>query len=349
MASVSVMDRRHPLFVYHEEREVSMHPSIRILNRIEPKKPILVAAWPGMGNVAFGAAMYLKETLNAEKFAEIQPEDIFFFIFVQIREGIVDIPDLPKNEFFLYTNPRGDHDLIIFIGESQPVMEKEYDLARRVVEVAVQYRVEQVITFAATPVNITHRADPAVWGVTTEPGLQETLRQLEVKIMTAGHIGGLNGLLLGVAKEAGLQGMCLLGEIPFYTAKIENPKSSLSILRVLMKYHKIEIDLDGLLQMAKFVEEEVEKVSKTTKQTLLGTDEAGESEDEAVYEVTEGEERDESAEGVVPEIRERIELLFDAAMQDISKAGELKEELDRWGLFAEYEDRFLDLFGKRNL
>jgi len=326
-----------------------MHPSIRILHRIESRKPILVAAWPGMGNVAFGAAMYLKETLNAEKFAEIQPEDIFYRTGVQIRDGIVDIPDLPKNEFFFYTNPSGDHDLIIFIGESQPVMEKEYDLAWRVVEVAVQYSVEQVITFAATPVNITHRSDPGVWGVTTEPELQETLRKLEVKIMTAGHIGGLNGLLLGVAKEAGLQGLCLLGEIPFYTAKIENPKSSLSILRVLMKYHKIEIDLEGLMQMARFVEEEVEKVSKTTKQTLLGTDETGESGDEAVYEVTEGDDREESTEGVVPEIRERIELLFDAAIQDISRAADLKEELDRWGLFSEYEDRFLDLFGKRNL
>ena len=51
-----------------------MHPSIRILHRIDPRKPIMVAAWPGMGNVAFGAAIYLKETLNAEKFAEIEPQ-----------------------------------------------------------------------------------------------------------------------------------------------------------------------------------------------------------------------------------------------------------------------------------
>ena len=43
------------------------------------------------------------------------------------------------------------------------------------------------------------------------------------------------------------------------------------------------------------------------------------------------------------------EFLFDAASQDISKAGDLKEELDQWGLFQEYEDRFLDLFGQSNL
>ncbi len=308
----------------------------------------MVAAWPGMGNVAFGAAMYLKETLNAEKFAEIEPQDVYYKTGVQIREGVVDIPALPMSDFFIYRDPKGKHDLIIFIGESQPVMEKEFDLAERVVEMALEYKMEQVITFAATPVNITHRVDPGVWGVTTDKGLQKELTRLGVKIMTVGHIGGLNGLLLGVAKEAGLQGLCLLGEIPFYTAKIENPKSSFSILKVFMQYRDVEIDLDGLLQMARFVEEEVEKVSKTTKQTLLGADAAAVPGTEAVYEAVEGE-KDETAEEIGPEVRERIELLFDAAIQDVSRAADLKDELDRWGLFPEYEDRFLDLFGERNL
>jgi proteasome assembly chaperone (PAC2) family protein len=306
-----------------------------------------------MGNVAFGAAMYLKETLEAVKVAEIDSQDIFYRTGIQIRSGIVDIPPLPKSEFFFVAQTHAERDLIIFIGESQPVMENEYELARRVIEVSQHYGVEEVVTFAATPVNITHRAEPGVWGVTTEPGLQETLKEHGVRIMSAGHIGGLNGLLLGVARNANIHGFCLLGEIPFYTAKIENPKSSLSILRVFMKLRNIEIDLDGLLQMAKFVEEEVEKVSKTTKQTILEEDTTGEESDEAALEASGSEERENQPETVPgkvpPEVRERIELLFDAAMQDISKAGDLKEELDRWGLFQEYEDRFLDLFGKRNL
>jgi hypothetical protein len=42
--------------------------------------------------------------------------------------------------------------------------------------------------------------------------------------------------------------------------------------------------------------------------------------------------------------RQRIEGLFGQAAKDRSKAFELKQELDRLGLFKEYEDRFLDLF-----
>jgi hypothetical protein len=47
-----------------------------------------------------------------------------------------------------------------------------------------------------------------------------------------------------------------------------------------------------------------------------------------------------------PADRERIETLFDQAEKDRSKAFELKQVLDRLGVFKEYEDRFLDLFKK---
>ena len=39
-------------------------------------------------------------------------------------------------------------------------------------------------------------------------------------------------------------------------------------------------------------------------------------------------------------------LSVSPATKDRSKAFELKQELDRLGLFKEYEDRFLDLFKK---
>ena len=49
---------------------------------------------------------------------------------------------------------------------------------------------------------------------------------------------------------------------------------------------------------------------------------------------------------LTPEETELLEALFDAASLDRTKAYELKRELDRLDVFKEYEDRFLDLFGK---
>lgn len=48
--------------------------------------------------------------------------------------------------------------------------------------------------------------------------------------------------------------------------------------------------------------------------------------------------------GVPRAARERIEGMFAAVRRGEQDAGELKTELDRWGVFGEYEDRFLSLF-----
>jgi hypothetical protein len=52
--------------------------------------------------------------------------------------------------------------------------------------------------------------------------------------------------------------------------------------------------------------------------------------------------------GGVPEgARDYIEELFEQASRNLSRAPELVIELNRWGLFQEYQDRFFALFGRK--
>lgn len=51
--------------------------------------------------------------------------------------------------------------------------------------------------------------------------------------------------------------------------------------------------------------------------------------------------------GVPRATRERIDAMFGAVLAGELDGRELKAELDRWGLFDEYEDRFLDLYRRR--
>ncbi len=51
--------------------------------------------------------------------------------------------------------------------------------------------------------------------------------------------------------------------------------------------------------------------------------------------------------GVPRAARERIDAMFAAVRAGEMDGNELKRELDRWGLWEEYEDRFLDLYRKR--
>jgi hypothetical protein len=51
--------------------------------------------------------------------------------------------------------------------------------------------------------------------------------------------------------------------------------------------------------------------------------------------------------GIPRDAREGIEELFEQVQRGDADPAQLKMELDRWGLFPEYEDRFLSLFRKR--
>jgi len=53
------------------------------------------------------------------------------------------------------------------------------------------------------------------------------------------------------------------------------------------------------------------------------------------------------ASGVPADARRRIDELFRQVSQGEREPRELKEELDRWGLFEEYEDRFFTMFKER--
>ena len=71
---------------------------------------------------------------------------------------------------------------------------------------------------------------------------------------------------------------------------------------------------------------------------------------ERVEQAMSNQDADEQEEGVAElnqlnrQDEKRIEILFEEAKTDRSKAYELKSELDRLNVFADYEERFLDLF-----
>ncbi|HEY4712316.1 MAG TPA: hypothetical protein VIH69_06560 [Dehalococcoidia bacterium] len=56
---------------------------------------------------------------------------------------------------------------------------------------------------------------------------------------------------------------------------------------------------------------------------------------------------DTDAAGVPQGARDYIEELFEQASRNLSRAPELVVELNRWGLFPEYQDRFFSLFRRK--
>jgi len=328
---------------------------IKITKRPKLKKPYLIVAWPGMGEVAFKAAKHLVETLKAEEFAQLEPQDFFYLTSSVIQDGILNVPELPQNKFYYWKNPAARreggadiykgkaeaHDLIIFLSNSQPDLAKAEEFSQRILHVAKIFYAQMVIGFASMPQPIEHTQEAGVWFAATSADLRTTLKKLNFNVLAEGQISGMNGLFLGIAKREGLKGFCLLGEIPLYTIQIENPKASLAVLKALSRILNLEVDFSELAEQIHTMEAEINKLLdylKLGSQGHLGP--IGEEEIEKIKKTLS------QLTKLPASIKDKIEKLFSESQNDIARASELKAELDKWNVYKEYEDRFLDLFRK---
>ncbi len=313
---------------------------IKISKRPRLKNPYLVVAWPGMGEVAFKAATYLVDKLRAEEFAEIAPGDFFYLTGISIQDGVLSLPELPYSKFYYWKNKSGNNDLVIFVSNAQPDLTKAEEYSRKIIHLAKTIKSKMLVSFAAMPQAIDHTQDGRVWCAVTSDKLTEELKKHELPLLSSGQISGMNGLLLGLAKREGLPGLCLLGEIPLYTIQIENPKASYAVLEVLGKILNIRMDLTGLIEQAHILEDEINKLLDYLKVGPQTDNPIGEEEIEKIKKSLSQLTR------LPLSIKDKIERLFEQAKTDIVKANELKSELDKWSVYKEYEDRFLDLFKK---
>lgn len=228
----------------------------------------LLAAWPGIGNVALIAARYIKDKLKAEEIGEIEPFDFFDPIGIMVKGNIIEAPQFPESKFYFWHNPNSDRDLVLFISDEQPSF-KGYELAGCVLDASQKLKVKRVYTCAAAIARIHHTEKPKIWGAATNHKLLELLKKYDVILRGDIQIAGLNGLFAGVAKERGFEGICLLGEVPTYTTRIPNPKASLAILDILTKILKIDINLSELAKLAKESDEEMKKLAAEAMEEFI--------------------------------------------------------------------------------
>jgi len=303
--------------------------------------PWLVAVWPGMGSVAFLAGSYLLDKLKVRRAAELDTNDFFEIQSVNVKNGVLASASHPRSLFFEWKHPRGGRDLLIFIGEAQPSA-GGYALCQKIIEYASRRGVKRFFTFAAMATQLQLGTNPRVFAVSTDAASLAQVTRVGAEALEDGQISGLNGVLLAAGAERGLRGTCLLGELPFFAIGLPNPRAAQAVLECFTSLANIEIDFTGLEQQAIAVERNLEELVEQMSQS-------GEQD-----ESTDGDEEDSEPEKsrqsdtgpLDARTQRRVEALFSQARQDRSKAFELKRELDRLGVFKQYEDRFLDLFRK---
>ncbi len=306
------------------------------------RAPLLIACWPGMGHVGILAASYLRVKLGGEPYAEIDATPYFLPDSIEVRDGIGTILPPPRQTLFYVAEPP----LLIFEGEAQIAGEPGIRIASELLDVAQQAGIGTVFTGAAFATAMSYRQPSKVFGVATDETMRQRFISLGIEPLREGRISGLNGLLLGLAKSRDIPAASFLATMPQYAIEAPNPKASRAIIEVFLRILNTTIDMTELEERIRETDRmlgEFERRVAAALEALRRTEE------------TEEEEKDEEDERMslsheTPEPHElmaHIEQLFEEAQRDRSKAKELKEELDRWGLFHLYEDRFLDLFRRK--
>lgn len=324
------------------------------MNDITPvPKPWLVAAWPGMGNVALVAAGYLVRTLELQPFAEVAARPWFDVTDVGVKKGIIAPPRAPRSVLFRSTKPVEGRPLIVFMGEAQP-SGGTLDYARQIVEKAADLGVERIVTFASMAAHVHPEQEPRVFAAATTHDALSDLRAQGHAGVEDGQISGLNGVLLGAAAEKNMEGICLLGQIPAFAPNVVNPKAARAILDAFIPMADLKIDTAELAEQARPVEEFMtrllDQMSPEQRAMALGEHEDADDDDgdegvpDADFTPGEAESDIPPSSTVTDADRERIERLFAEAQRDRASAAMLKAELDRLGVFREHEGRFLDLF-----
>lgn len=247
---------------------------IRLFQEPKLEDPVLIAGWPGIGNIGLIAVDTLRRAVEAEEFGEIEPWDFFYPKKLVVRGGELKDLEFPTSQFY-FKKTRGQ-DLMFLVGEEQSTEggkvyaegPKAYQLANLVLDVALQFGCRRVYTSGAAPAPIHHTARPRVWAVPNSEGLLKEVRSYENTLLMSdiegtgglGNIAGLNGLLLGVARRRGVEAICLMGEIPVYLRGLPfpYPKASQSVLEVLTAALGLRVHLPELEALVERSEREIE-------------------------------------------------------------------------------------------
>jgi hypothetical protein len=179
---------------------------IRQLYTPKLANPILVEGLVGFGNVGRITARTLVQHTQAKLFAEYYSPYFPDYVTVN-KEGICS----PPHYRFYAREEDKENSLIILTGNAQPPMDNvvaHYEICEDILNYAQKLGCSIIITIGGVPI-ASEKKD--IYVAATSNELAAEVMAKGGIIYGKGRIMGVTGLLLGLAKERGLDGICLLG------------------------------------------------------------------------------------------------------------------------------------------
>ena len=225
------------------------------------RSPILVAAFAGWNDAASAATTALDsvaDALEAERIAELDPEDFYDFQVtrptIRLSDGQTREVDWPLNSFFAARAPTADRDLVLLAGIEPNMRWRTF--AGAVLEAAERLDVDMVITLGALLADVPHTRPVPITGLATDPELVERLN-----LQRSSYEGptGIVGIVHDACRRRGLTSASLWAAVPHYVAAVPNPKAALALLRRLEQFTGIAIEASELEEAMDRFETQVDR------------------------------------------------------------------------------------------
>jgi uncharacterized protein len=229
------------------------------------KDPVFIAGLPGVGNVGRIAGGYLAEQLKAKKFAELYSSHFMPFVLLHQSSAV----HVLKNEFYYFKSKKG-RDSIILIGDSQSAdSEGHYEVVEEILKYIKTLGVKEIFTLAGLSTGEESKT-PKVIGAVSDIELVDKYKKTGIDFDAGSRIGtivGASGLLLGLGRQYGMKGTCLLGETIGFPI-IPDHRSAEEILKILMKILGMNLDLSKIEEKVKEMQEFIKKIEDVQRKAV---------------------------------------------------------------------------------
>jgi len=230
--------------------------ALRFTDEIDVSGPttmlIALSGWMDGGEVSTGTIIRIVDQLNAEPFAEIDPDPFYIFNFpgsmeisamfrphITIDTGQLTGMDLPSNVFYASE----DRKLVMFVGAEPNLRWPSF--GQCVLAVARRCEVKRILFVGSYAGAVPHTREPRLFCTASDDALRNALSQYDVRTTDYEGPGSFTTYLLSRAEEHGIAMASLVAEIPAYIQG-RNPVSIESVTRRLATILDLPTDLAEL-------------------------------------------------------------------------------------------------------
>jgi proteasome assembly chaperone (PAC2) family protein len=214
------------------------------------RRPVLITAFSGWNDAAEAAttaARYLASSFQAEKFAEIDPEEFYHFGLTRPQVRYKNDAETereivwPATEFLMARAADLPRDLIIAVAIEPHLKWRTY--CATVLELARRCEATLVVTLGALLAEVPHTRPVRISGSASDP---ELAARLGVRPSRYEGATGIVGVLNTTCREQGIATASVWANVPHYISGIENPKAALALVQRVLMLLNAEADLTDL-------------------------------------------------------------------------------------------------------